>query len=56
LEKFVENCLLWEGPHAGAGAECEEPSPAEEGAAETACGELTATPIPCPPALLGGRR
>ena len=24
LEKFVENCLQREGPHAGAGAECEE--------------------------------
>jgi len=21
---MVEGCLLWEGPHAGAGAECEE--------------------------------
>ena len=27
LEKFVEDCLLWEGPHAGAGEECEESSP-----------------------------
>ena len=24
LEKFVEDCLLWEGLHAGAGEECEE--------------------------------
>jgi len=32
------------------GAECEE-----EGAAETTCDELTATPIPCPPVLLRGR-
>uniref|UniRef100_A0A8C0C1L8 Amyloid beta precursor protein binding family A member 1 n=1 Tax=Buteo japonicus TaxID=224669 RepID=A0A8C0C1L8_9AVES len=30
------------------------PPPEEEGAAETTCGELTATPIPCPPALLVG--
>jgi len=30
LEKFMEKCLPWEGPHAGAGAEYEE-----EGAAET---------------------
>jgi len=37
--------------HAGAGEECEE-----EGAAETTCDELTATPIPHRPALLGGRR
>jgi len=51
LEKFVENCLLWLGPHAGSGAECEE-----EGAAETRCDELTATPIPHPPAPLGGKR
>ncbi|GAB0175634.1 hypothetical protein GRJ2_000028600 [Grus japonensis] len=27
LEKFMEDCLLWEGPQAGAGAECEESSP-----------------------------
>ena len=26
MEKFVEDCLIWEEPHAGAGAECEEPS------------------------------
>jgi len=29
---------------------------AEEGAAETTCDELTTTPIPRPPVLLGGRR
>ena len=27
LEKFTGVCLLWEGPHAGAGEECEESSP-----------------------------
>ena len=32
------------------------PPPEEEGAAETRCDELTITPIPCPSALLGGRR
>jgi len=32
------------------------PPPEVEGAAETTCDELTATPIPCPPALFGGRR
>ena len=32
------------------------PPPEEEGAAETMCDELTITPIPHPPALLGGRR
>ena len=41
----------WEGPHTGAEEEREE-----EGAAETTCDELTATPTPCPPVLLGGRR
>jgi len=30
------------------------PCPEEEGTAEVMCDELTATPIPCPPALLGG--
>jgi len=65
LEQFVKSCTCgnnpcwsslwreyfpWEGPHAGAGAECEE-----EGAAETTCDELIITPIPCPPAPLGGR-
>jgi len=54
LEKFVENCLPWAGPHTGAGEECEESSPEEEGAAETTCDELTITPIPHPPAPLGG--
>ena len=43
------------GTHAGAGTECEASSPEEEGAAETACDELTATRIPRPPALLGGK-
>jgi len=32
------------------------PPPEEEGAAETTCDELTVTPIPRPPAPLGGRR
>jgi len=27
LEQFMEDCLPWEGPHAGAGAEGEESSP-----------------------------
>jgi len=49
LEKFVEDCLLWEGPHAGTGEESEE-----EGAEKTRCDDLTATPIPPPPALLWG--
>ena len=48
LEKFVEDCLLWEKPHTGAEEEHEQ-----EGVAETTCDELTATPIPRPPAPLG---
>jgi len=56
LDKFVENCLPWEGPHTGAGEECEDFSPKEEGAAETVCDELTVTLIPRPPVLPGGRR
>ncbi|GAB0181374.1 AN1-type zinc finger protein 5-like [Grus japonensis] len=45
-----------EGPHAGAGEECEEPYPDEQGAAETPCDELTTTPIPQTTVLLVGRR
>ncbi|OPJ76057.1 hypothetical protein AV530_008924 [Patagioenas fasciata monilis] len=51
LEKFMEDCLPWVEPHTGAGEEHEE-----EGAAETTCDELTATPIPHPPVLLWERR
>jgi len=47
----MEDCLPWEGPHAGAGEESEE-----EGAAETMCDGLTATPIHHPFVPLGGRR
>ena len=39
----------WRGAHTGAEEEHEE-----EGAAEMMCDELSATPAPCPPALLGG--
>ncbi|PKU38018.1 importin-11 isoform x1 [Limosa lapponica baueri] len=46
LEKIVEDGLLWEEPHAGAGEEC------EEGVAETTCDELT-IPLRC---LGGGGR
>ena len=49
LEKFMEYCTPWQRPYAGAGKECEE-----EGAAETRCDELTATPIPRPSVLLRG--
>ncbi|PKU49492.1 rna-directed dna polymerase from mobile element jockey- hypothetical protein [Limosa lapponica baueri] len=50
MEKFVEDCLLWQGPHAGAGKNCKE-----EGEAETMCDELTATPNPHHPTLLVGK-
>jgi len=50
LEKFREDCIPWEGAHAGTGEDCEE-----EGAAET-CDELTATPISHRPVPLRGRR
>jgi len=50
-EQFIKDSLPWEGPQAGAGEECEE-----EGAAETACDELSAAPILPPPAPLVGRR
>ena len=53
LEKLVEDCLPWEGPHSGAGEECESPPPEDEEAAETTCDEVTTTPIPRPPVLLG---
>ena len=38
------------------GKSVRSPPPEEEGAAETTCDELTTTPIPRPPAPLGGRR
>ncbi|KAJ7404204.1 hypothetical protein WISP_146957 [Willisornis vidua] len=52
LEHFVEDCLTWEGPHAGVGEECEESPTEEEGVAEITCDELAATLIslsPVPP-------
>ena len=36
------------------GKSVRSPPPEEEGAAETMCGELIATPIPCPPVPLQG--
>jgi len=51
LEQLLKGCTSWKGPHAGAEEECEE-----EGVAETTCDELTPMPIPCPPALLAGRK
>lgn len=55
LEKFRKDNILWETFHAGTEEKC-----GEEGEAETMGYELTATPIPQPPAQLGqavvGRR
>jgi len=47
----MEDCLLWEGPHSGAGEEYEQ-----EGVADTRCDGLTTTPIPHLPAPCGGRK
>lgn len=55
-EKFMENWLLWEGPLHGAGDECKESSPEEEGAAETRCDELATTPFPSTCAIGRGER
>jgi len=49
LEQFMEDSVPWEGPRAGAGAECEK-----ERAAETACDEWTAAPFPVPLRHSGG--
>lgn len=51
----MEDCLLWEGPYAEAGKECEVSSPEDEGTAETMYDELTRNPIAHLPALLRGR-
>jgi len=47
----MKDCLPWVGPHTGAGEDSEE-----EGVTETRCHELTTTPFPHLPVLLGGRR
>jgi len=52
----VENCLPWDGPHVGAEESVRSPPPEEEGAAETMCNKRNVTPIPRPPAPVGGRR
>ena len=46
---ILEDCVPWEGPHAGAGEQREE-----DGAAERSCYGLSAAPIPHLPAPLGG--
>jgi len=71
LGEFVKSCSPWAGLvlrslwrtisrerdlQAGAGEECEESSPEEEGVAETTCDELTVTPIPHPPVPLREER
>ncbi|KAK4827950.1 hypothetical protein QYF61_022565 [Mycteria americana] len=54
VEKFMENCLPWRDPMLEQGKSVRSPPPEEEGAAETTCDELTATPIPLSPVPLGG--
>jgi len=49
----MDNSLPWEGPTLEQGQSVSSPPHEEEGAAETKCDELTTTPIPRPPALLG---
>lgn len=34
MEKFLKDCLPWEEFHAGAGEECEDTSPKEQGPAD----------------------
>ncbi|PKU42182.1 hypothetical protein llap_7510 [Limosa lapponica baueri] len=68
---LLKNCTLWKDscwrsswmivscgrdPTLEQGKSVKNLSPEEEGAAETACDELIAAPIPCPPVLAGGRR
>jgi len=53
LEKFIENC--GRDPMQDQGQSARSPPPEEERVTETACDELTATPIPSAPVLLGGR-
>lgn len=39
FKKFMEDCLLWEGPYSGAGMEGKE-----KGVAETSCDEFRVSP------------
>lgn len=55
LDKLMEDCLLYEGPHAGAGEGVRNSPPEEEGAAERMCSKLLML-IPRIPAPLSGRR
>jgi len=53
---FLKDCSLFKGSTLEQGQSVRSPPPEEEGAAETTCDELTATPIPHPPAPYGRRR
>jgi len=48
LEQFMEDCLLWEGPDAGAGEQCEEESQNHRmlGFGRDLCGSSSPTPLP----------
>jgi len=54
LGHFMKNCSLWEGLTLEQGRSVRSPPPEEEGVAETTSGELTATPMPCPPVPCAG--
>jgi len=61
---FLKGCTPWEGRTVSherdlmleQGKSLRSHPPEEEGAAETMCDELTATPFPRPPVPLGQRR
>jgi len=53
LGKFVDSCLHERDPTLETRKSVRSPPPEEEGVAETTCDELTVTPTPCPPVLLG---
>ena len=50
----MEHCLPGRDSTVEQGKSVRSPAPEEEGSAETTCDELTITPIPRPPAPLGG--
>lgn len=54
LQKFMEDCVPWEGPHTGVGRRPSVRSP-EEGVAETMGDELITAPAPCSHEQLEGR-
>lgn len=47
LEWIVQDCLLWEGPHAEQGKSVRTPPLVDKRGAETTCDELITTCAPC---------